>query len=383
MVEKSTIKILISDVEYRKPFDVVNMMQNFYNYDCILCAAKKSRFRLPLIYGTKIYKLGKTTSEEFNQDLNRILDRFKDTKVVYMPLSEDTTLLFYKYLDTNSPTNLFFKLPGKKDFQMTGNKGEFQAYCERKGFSVPREYTTADLESLKENFRPLILKPHDGQGSFGIHYFNTPADLQKLEKFDLSKYILQDRVISNQKVVGGFFLCDKGEVLNSYTHQRLRTFPVIGGSTVYSKTVFNQEVIEIGSRLLNDLKWDGMAMIEFMFDEPSQEWKIIELNPRIWGSIMLSAFNNSNFLDDYVRLSLSRKIEKKEEIRPVYIRWLVPYEFLNLMKRNISLKEFLIMNRKETCYVNFTYSGTFRALCYLIYFTVNKKSISRFLKKIF
>ncbi|HET8804196.1 MAG TPA: ATP-grasp domain-containing protein [Aequorivita sp.] len=382
-MNKSNIKILITDVEFRKAFDVVNIMQRYYKYDCILCAGSKARVRLPLIYGSKIYKLGKGTSDEFNRDLNEILKKFKDQKIVYMPLSEDTTSLFYKYTDSHSNSNLFHKLPKEEYFDLTGNKGKFQLYCEKKGFPVPREYTYDDIESLKKNFRPLILKPHDGQGSFGIQYFHSPDELKKLKDYDLSRYILQDKVISDKKVIGAFFLCDNGKVINSYTHQRLRTFPVIGGSTVFSKTIFNDQVIDIGKRLLKDLEWNGMAMIEFMYDAPSKEWKIIELNPRIWGSIMLSAFNHSNFLDDYVRLCLGMEIEKKREIRPVYIRWLVPYEFLNLMKRNISLKEFLTIKRSETCYVNFTYSGTFRAFSYLLYFTFNKKSISRFIKKIF
>lgn len=383
MEKGSNLKIIITDVEYRKPFDVVNMMQWHYNYDCILCAAKHTNTFLPLIYRQKIYKLRIDEFENFRNDFKKILIKFEDCTLIYLPLSENTIHFFYKFVDSYSSPNLLYKLPDKESFEMTGDKGQFQTYCEKQSYPVPKKYFKKGLEALKEDFRPLVLKPRSGQGSIGIEYFYQAEELQKLEDYNLEDYIIQDKVISHQKVIGAFFLCDNGETVSTYTHQRLRTFPVEGGMTVYSKSTYNEEVIEIGRRLLSELNWNGLAMIEFMYDEPAAEWKIIELNPRIWGSILLSSFNESDFLDDYVFLCLGKKLQKRGKSKPVYIRWLFPFEFINLMKGDINLDKFFTFNRKKTCYINFTYSSWWRSFSYLLYFTFNKDTLTRFFKKIF
>src|SRR5690554_1811411 len=241
------IKVIITDVESRKAFDVVNIMQRYYKYDCILCSGKHTQYRLSLIYGTKVYKLRKNRADVFNDDLTEILKEFDNHKLVYLPVSEDTTALFYKYVASHTSSQLLYKLPTEEYFKMTGDKGRFQTYCESKKFPVPRKYEVEDLEYLRKNFRPLILKPHFGQGSVGIRYFHQPEELDTLKESDLKENILQDKVIGSQKVIGAFFLYDKGKIINAYTHQRLRTFPTKGGVTVYSKSTYNEEVIKIGS----------------------------------------------------------------------------------------------------------------------------------------
>ena len=161
-------------------------------------------------------------------------------------------------------------------------------------------------------------------------------------------------------------------------------FPPEGGVTVYSESVVNSEILKAGRKILDDLNWEGLAMIEFMYDVPTKSWRIIELNPRLWGSVMLSAFNDSAMLESYIEASLNRTVKKVKAIdtKSVFIRWLFPFEFLSLIKGNLKLKTFLNFNFKNTCYVNFTYSPIIRAWLFLFYFIFNVGSISRFLKKI-
>ena len=52
-------------------------------------------------------------------------------------------------------------------------------------------------------------------------------------------------------------------------------------------------------------------MIEYILDHRDNKYKLIEINPRMWGSIMLSEFCNSNMLDNYINISVGGKTKKK------------------------------------------------------------------------
>lgn len=376
------MKVLITDVGSRKAFDTVNIVQRLYGYDCILCSARDHHFQLPLIYGQQVHQLRNLEYAEFETDFAAILREYEEEELVYLPVAERMTRLLYQYLEKFEPPNLKYLLPTRHDFDLTSNKGRFQAFCEQHRFPVPKSYKTTDLENLRTDFRPLIMKPHAGEGSVGLKHIDQPEQLEVLQDFDESVHLLQDKVISDQKVSGAFFLCRGGQVISYYVHQRLRTFPVNGGVTVFSRAVDNPEIIDIGTRLLESMKWDGVAMVEFMYDVPSDSWKIIELNPRLWGSLMLSAFNGSDLLKHYIESSRGANPEPSGPKREVFIRWIYPFDLLNLLKRHISWREFASLRLKETCYINFTYSTFYRSLSYLLYFTINFSSIRRFIKKL-
>jgi predicted ATP-grasp superfamily ATP-dependent carboligase len=381
-MKESRLKVIITDVESRKSFDVVNVMQRLYGFDCLLCSGKDENFQLPLIYGQRVYRLRSTTYDDFLEDFDKLLARNADFSLVYLTVSEKPTRWLYRYLKDHTCPQLHLLLPTETNFNMTSNKALFQDFCEAHSFPVPRSFDQQDLPALKESFRPLILKPRSGQGSVGIKYFNEPEELAGLDQIKWDDYILQEKIESKSQVAGAFFLCKDGKVVNAYSHQRLRTFPIEGGVTVFSQSTNTSEIIEIGGKLLEALQWNGFAMIEFMYDEFDGSWKIIELNPRLWGSVLLAGFNNSGMLKQFVEIAGKSELSSGYELKSVYIRWLFPFDFFNWVKGRISWEQLFAINRKETCYVNFTYSPWSRSLLYLIYFTFNFSSILRFIKKL-
>lgn len=377
------MKVLITDVESRKAFDIVNIMQHKYHYDCILCSGKGPGWKLEAIYGQKVFRLRGDSYPKFSEDLKQLVSIFPTETLVYLPVSEEPTRNLLRFLDSENFPNLHSLLPPVESFEIASDKGRFQQYCEQKNFPVPCEFTLDSLSKSPGQFTPVLLKPKKGQGSVGICHIDAPEDLTALKSISESDYIIQQKIISSSKVSGAFFLCLKGETITAYTHKRIRTFPANGGVTVYSEATRNKEILTLGAQLLKSLNWTGLAMIEFLYDEISREWKIIELNPRLWGSIMLAPFAGSPILKNYVETCIGLKPSLDEEYREgVFIRWLLPFDLLNLLSRQISLGNFLNMNYSKTCYINFTYSPIFRSLAYLAYFSFNMNSIRRFFKKL-
>jgi len=374
------MKILITDIFLRKSFDLYNIIKTRYTeYTPILLhrsASLFSRLIIRLIYPAEVCRLRKSSYEVFEEDLISILNIFKDSKVIYIPIEEDTTYLFYEFVSKNSFPNLYYNLPEKQSFDTTRDKKVMSEFCRRYNIPVPVEYTKEALKQLEKNFRPVLAKPRTGSGAAGIIFVDKPGQLDRLDKIDFDRYIVQEKIRNTKNVQGAFFLFHKGKYISYYGHRRVRTFPPSGGVTVYSEFDYNEKIKHIGIRLLEKLNWSGFIMIEFLYDEHAGTYKIIEINPRLWGSFILSEFSETDFLRNYLNSSLGKPILRRDNVKDnVSIRWFFPFDLINYVISFGRIKNFWKFDLKNTCYINFTYSNIFRSFIAmpLIYFTYIKQ----------
>jgi predicted ATP-grasp superfamily ATP-dependent carboligase len=80
-----------------------------------------------------------------------------------------------------------------------------------------------------------------------------------------------------------------------FVHKRLREFPITGGPSTLRVGVDNEEVKELGIRLLQALQWYGLAMVEFKVDPRDNRPKLMEINGRFWGSLPVSIASGVDF----------------------------------------------------------------------------------------
>jgi predicted ATP-grasp superfamily ATP-dependent carboligase len=376
------MKVIIPDAQSRKAFDIINILERVHGYDLLLFAPPGTNRLLRAIYGQKVYPLDMESFDSFKSDLLAAMENDGDTKYIWMAVSEEPTLFFYELIEREPHHPVRYLLPDRSMFELARNKANFQEFSEEKNLPVPASFSADDLEELEQNFRPLIAKKRIGAGSVGMKYVETPDQLSLLKDINTEEYLIQEKVESSKKIHGIFCLAHEGELISWHGHERLRTFPEKGGVTVFSRTQFNPELKEIASRLLRQMNWSGFAMVEFLHDDRTDEWKIIELNPRLWGSVILSEFCGAKLLSNYVELVSGKTPATGEKLSERYIRWILPFEVINLLKRSITPGEFLNRKGLNTCYINFTYSSLTRALLFQAYFIFNGRSIARFFKKL-
>ena len=376
------MKILVPDVQSRKAFDIVNILQRVHGYELLLFSPPKKTMLLRAVYGQKVHRLSTHDYESFESDFLSAIEEDGGNLYIWMAVSEESTLYFYELIDNLPDVPVRSLLPHRSMFEIARNKLAFQAFCDEKGFPVPKSYVAGDRKVLERDFHPLIVKKCVGEGSVGMKYVEGPQELALLDEINPHDYLIQEKIESGRNIHGIFCLANEGEVVSWYGHERLRTFPEKGGVTVFSRAQYDDELKEIASRVLREMKWSGFAMLEFLRNDATSEWKIIELNPRLWGSVMLSEFCGANLLSNYVKLLTRESPASEKAIPDRYIRWIFPFELINLIKRNISLGEFVNREGKATCYINFTYSGFLRAFVFQAYFLLNRRSISRFFKKL-
>jgi glutathione synthase/RimK-type ligase-like ATP-grasp enzyme len=373
--------VLITDVTSRKAFDLANIL-NQHGIDLIL-AGDVSGIECSLLqkaYGRSIYTLRK--DEHFDADLKAILEKESTKSIVYIPIEEDTTLHVYAFLKQYHFVNFYHNLPPEEAFDIVRDKGSFARFCEINGIPVPKSYKYSELIRMEHLPGPLILKPKSGSGSVGIRFIDDKTSLENCSGLDMQRYIIQERLENPQSVEGGFFLFDKGVLAGYYGHRRIRTYPPQGGVTVFSKCHLDTELKSLGERLLSQLNWSGLAMVEFLYDTRTQSYKIIEVNPRLWGSLMLAEFCGSNMLINYCRSALGLPLEDKKIETERYIRWLFPWDFLGYLRSFGRIERFWSWSRNDTCYINASYTTKSNAAFFLLYNFASPAKLKRLVKKV-
>lgn len=106
--------------------------------------------------------------------------------------------------------------------------------------------------------------------------------------------IVQEYVRSSDEYVFGA-LYDHGKALATFQHRQIRGNSYTGSGGVYRETVDIPELDEAGRTLLDEIEWHGLACIEFMEDAETGEFKIAEVNPRMWQSLACAVHAGADF----------------------------------------------------------------------------------------
>jgi len=356
------LAVLITDVHLRKAFDIFNIIRRHKEYNIVL-AAPFATVLLSLLYNRKVYKLRTESDHTFTEDLLLIAKRTGN--ITYLPVEEKTTLRFYAFLKGTDHHTFSYLLPSIDQFQLAANKLKLNVFCLENNIPAPAIFSFSEARAL-DPIIPLVIKPKHGSGSKGIVYIATKEELKDVVIDNEPEYIIQEKIGHDNKVEGAFVLCKDGEVIDFYSHLRLRTYPVKGGVTVYSVTQNNISLLEVARPLARKLKWNGVMMVEYIFDVKTGTYKIIEINPRLWGSFLLGEFPGFALLNNYIRLTNGLPVKEAFNSKEKkFIRWMFPYDLMNYIKTGGKVKNFWSFN-KQTCYIGFTYANLLAAICFIV-----------------
>jgi len=99
----------------------------------------------------------------------------------------------------------------------------------------------------------------------------------------------------------------EGELVCALHHISERIWPVTSGITAYAKTIPPNVELEQGvSHLMRAIDWSGVFEVEFI-RSPRGEHYLIDLNPRIYGSLALAVAAGLNLPAIWVDLLFGRR----------------------------------------------------------------------------
>lgn len=205
---------------------------------------------------------------------------------------------------------------------------------------IPKTHNVVSIESglnMRDSLSyPLVVKPRVGSGSAGLSCVKTPDQLfQALRRVFASGQvpIIQERIPPEGKGIGVSLLLDADhQVCASFVHRRLREYPVNGGPSTLRESFLHEQARDDAVRLLRSLQFVGVAMVEFKIDPRDGQAKLLEVNPRFWGSLALAIHAGVNFPLLLTLMALGRDFQPVTSYRPgCRCRWLLPGDILHFL----------------------------------------------------
>lgn len=217
----------------------------------------------------------------------------------------------------------FSVLPPRSQLEICYDKPRTIDLAERLAVPAPRtRYLSRveDLENLVEAGAPFpcVVKPsREATHLKTVDYCNTQDELRTAVIKQLGQLDGAAGVVVQEFVAGdgcGFFaLMENGQPLRIFMHQRIREFPPSGGRSTAARAFYSPRLKELGLRLLRALKWRGVAMVEFKRDPRRDDFVLMEINAKFWGSLELGLSAGVNFGADLIRVFRGETLHYRED----------------------------------------------------------------------
>lgn len=163
------------------------------------------------------------------------------------------------------------------DYIRLHEKDQLMAIAASLGVRVPKNYA-----SIAEAEVPFVVKPTNLSSAKGVRYCFTETEKTNGNWSLVNGEICQEYIAGQG--CGYEVYCRNGKILAEYGHIRLAEWPISGGSSVLRGRYIHPDMRPMAKKVLSAVPWTGFAMFEFKLT-PSGELVLIEVNPRIWGSI--------------------------------------------------------------------------------------------------
>ncbi len=188
-------------------------------------------------------------------------------------------------------------VPDWDTLQVFADKRQTQALAESLGMSVPATLypqTAEEVAELDIEF-PAIVKPRAREPFYRLTKLKAVRADDRDELLRVwqwasgvvpaSDLMVQELVPGGTNVLYSLGACMfDGRLVGKVIAHRRRQHPMdFGRATTLAVTVDIPEIESLGTQLLREAGYEGLAEVEFMRDERHGTYKLLEVNPRVWG----------------------------------------------------------------------------------------------------
>ena len=268
-----------------------------------------------------------------------------DYTYIIAPSTEALNRFILEYLEFFKKINCVFPTVSKKLYETISDKYSFSQLCKKYNINIPEEYTSIN----NINF-PVVAKPKKyfakDKNIYSPQIIYNKKDLKKFQTYySIDDFYFQEYI--SGKSIYLLYYFNKDQKVFKFSQENLIQ-QENGGSMILSRSAkYHSEFISRKfENLFIDLAFRGLVMIELKL--VSNQFYMIEANPRFWGPSQLFVDANINFfryfLDDYsVAYNQKKVFEPKDNI--IYF-WDdgISYNIngrKNLLFYNYTRKEFL------------------------------------------
>jgi predicted ATP-grasp superfamily ATP-dependent carboligase len=278
-----------------------------------------------------------TRTDQFLETIAHI-DRQESYDAI-LPIGNETWFSFM----TGNADALLRKIPAPPiaSYQIACNKAKTLAFAGNNAIPMPNTVFASDPPTKLVKLRyPVIAKPSLGSGGMKILHngAETTAYWQGI-KHAGTDAVLQEFVQGDG--YGFFALYSKGKLVTFFMHKRIREMPPSGGPSTAAQAVYEPRLLAMGKKLLDLLKWNGVAMVEFRRNTHTKEFELLEVNPKFWGSLDLALAAGVNFPYLATQLVVNGKCNPPNRYKATKFCWPIPDDYMYLCARPSSMPRVL------------------------------------------
>jgi predicted ATP-grasp superfamily ATP-dependent carboligase len=285
---------------------------------------------------------------------------------VVFPMLEDTMLLLSKH---SSKLHCQMGFSDFETLQITTDKSLAIQHAIEHKIPCPETFFITKSEDIKKCIScidlPIILKPNKGSGGKGIRSVDSPILLPAIaEKFlkENGPFLLQEKIPYTTKYTIGTLCNSEHELKRICIIKELRNHPFENGPACYVETVNAPGLVNMAEKLLKSLNFVGIADIDLVIDSRDNQPKLMEINPRFWGSTQVAINAGVDFpallytmlKDGDIKKSLSYKTG----VRCRYLLYTDLVRLISILRSDCSsgfkrktFRDFFIIHKSDGYYV--------------------------------
>jgi predicted ATP-grasp superfamily ATP-dependent carboligase len=348
MAEKKKLRVLITDGGAANALGIIRQLGKLSRFELFIVAHNPlapSRFS-KFCKRSFIISHPNRNTEKFCNEISEIIAREKIDFLMPVGFYSHKAIIGHREM-FEAATKLC--LPSHEAFSMATSKVQTGAVATSAGVLVPQTFVIRNLDEiamLKTKF-PVVIKSQNEIGGRMVAYAHNTEQLDskfrelvRSHALKPSEYPIIQEFIEGEGV--GFFAYYKnGEMQAQFMHERIREFPVSGGRSVCARSFSDAKLAKSGKAVLDALKWNGCAMVEFKRTSAS-DYYLLEVNPKLWGSLELAICSGVNFpmlmIDDAFHLPVPPQQPYRISL---YFQWILNGELYYLVHRPLSIFKIL------------------------------------------
>lgn len=203
----------------------------------------------------------------------------------------------------------YFLVPDEATLKLADDKNAICQIAKRIG--VPTPFTTSiseheNVAAMADSVRfPCIIKYRNGElmGKKPKERYTVVHDRDAFIRAYTEMQIADENPIASDYISGhdlgvAVVMNRKHEPVSFLCYESLREYPIQGGPTCYLRTIYSPKMVEYSIRLLQEIGFTGIAMLDFKgtLDNPY----FLEINPRLWGSAAITYLSGCDFFESYL-----------------------------------------------------------------------------------
>ncbi len=231
------------------------------------------------------------------------------------------------------------------------NKRKTFEHAQSIGIPIPKTFYPRDIgqvKSLKDAFKyPMIVKGE--RGTAGLHVrkvFSYPElvhayhEIAELEKDTESLPMIQEHIRGKGYVCHALF--SDSRPVSICIHEKVHEIPVVGGITSVGRTVNVEAIKEYAIKILSSLEWEGLVKLDFLYNEVTGEYNLIEIDPRISASIDICRVAGTFMIEKSLAVLNNHAVTPDLSFRDnILYTWSLPNEVLYIFAIPRSLIRFV------------------------------------------